>query len=111
MQTALDRVDSQDVDSIIIDGSLLYIDDPRAEAVVKADAKYQEVMAASIVAKVTRDRYMHSLDTDYPDYQLGSHKGYGTTAHQEALLVHGPLKNIHRYSYKPVADAAKRLKV
>ncbi len=67
----------------------------------KADATSLSVAAASIIAKVTRDRLMLQLDAVYPGYGFARHKGYGTQAHQEALARLGPCK-IHRYSFKPI---------
>lgn len=67
-------------------------------AVVGGDDSIKACSAASIVAKVERDRYMKSLDRKHPEYHLAQHKGYGTKLHQEALAQHGPLSSIHRYS-------------
>lgn len=67
----------------------------------KADALSLSVAAASIIAKVTRDRLMITLDACYPGYQFGRHKGYGTKQHRAALKILGPCK-IHRYSFAPV---------
>ncbi len=67
----------------------------------KADAASLSVAAASIIAKVTRDRLMRRLDAVYPGYGFAQHKGYGTQAHQEALARLGPCK-IHRHSFKPI---------
>lgn len=75
-------------------------------AIVKGDARSLSVAAASIVAKVTRDRLMEELDREYPVYGLARHKGYGTRAHMEALLQHGP-SPAHRRSFRPVQDAAR----
>lgn len=61
------------------------------------------IAAASIIAKVTRDRQLVALDAQYPGYGLAQHKGYGTAAHQAALQVLGPT-SIHRYSYAPIAQ-------
>lgn len=70
------------------------------ETMVKADAQVTEVMAASILAKVSRDRLMMELDGKYPQYGFAGHKGYGTAAHIEAIRIHG-LSEIHRESFKP----------
>lgn len=70
------------------------------ETMVKADAQVTEVMAASILAKVSRDRLMMQMDGKYPQYGFASHKGYGTAAHIEAIRAHG-LSEIHRESFKP----------
>ncbi|MCI4399316.1 MAG: ribonuclease HII [Campylobacteraceae bacterium] len=70
------------------------------ETMVKADAQVTEVMAASILAKVSRDRFMIKMDIKYPQYGFAKHKGYGTAAHIEAIRVYG-LSEIHRESYKP----------
>jgi ribonuclease HII len=70
------------------------------ETMVKADAQVQEVMAASILAKVSRDRLMVELDAKYPNYGFASHKGYGTAAHIEAIRRYG-LGELHRESFKP----------
>ncbi len=70
------------------------------EAMVKADAEVQEVMAASIIAKVSRDRLMIELDAKYPQYGFAKHKGYGTAEHIEAIRLNG-LCEIHRKSFKP----------
>ena len=67
-------------------------------ALVKADAKSYAVAAASIIAKVTRDRIMRGYDRIYPEYGFAKHKGYGTAAHIEALRTYGPCK-IHRRSF------------
>ncbi len=70
----------------------------QAEAVVSGDAKIPSVAAASIIAKVTRDRMMRQFDKLYPGYGFARHKGYGTKAHYEAILEHGP-SPIHRMTF------------
>ncbi len=66
--------------------------------IVKGDAKSASVAAASILAKVTRDRYMEMLDAQYPQYLFKVHKGYPTKKHVEALLEHGP-SEVHRKTF------------
>ena len=73
----------------------------RAEAVVKGDSRVPEIAAASIIAKVTRDREMVVLDQQWPGYGIAGHKGYPTAAHMAALKKLGPAP-IHRRSFKPV---------
>lgn len=68
------------------------------EAVVKGDAKSASIAAASILAKVSRDRYMMKMAEEYPQYGFEKHKGYGTKAHSEAILKYGPCP-IHRRSF------------
>lgn len=70
-------------------------------AVVKGDSKVDSIAAASILAKVTRDREMLTLDEEFPGYGFASHKAYPTKAHMEALERLGPCA-VHRRSYKPV---------
>lgn len=70
-------------------------------AVVKGDLRVQEISAASIIAKVTRDREMEELDKAYPQYGFAKHKGYPTKAHFEAIEEHGVISE-HRRSFKPV---------
>jgi ribonuclease HII len=71
------------------------------ETIIDGDAKCRSIAAASIIAKVTRDRIMVSLDAEYPGYGFARHKGYGTEEHQEALLRLGPCP-IHRKSWAPI---------
>jgi len=71
-------------------------------AIVKGDQKSTSIAAASILAKVTRDRIMIELDKKYPEYGFAKHKGYPTKAHLEALQKYGVLE-CHRKSYGPVA--------
>lgn len=70
--------------------------------IIKGDAKALPIAAASILAKVTRDHIMDELAKDYPQYHFDKNKGYGTKDHLDALKKYGPIKEIHRYSYKPV---------
>jgi ribonuclease HII len=74
-----------------------------AEAIIKGDSKIPAISAASIMAKVTRDREMVAMDLLYPGYGLAGHKGYPTVAHQAALRQLG-VTPIHRRSFKPVRD-------
>jgi len=66
---------------------------------IKADAQIKEVSAASILAKVSRDRYMCEISSSYPQYSFEKHKGYGTKAHIEAIVTYG-YSDIHRRSFK-----------
>ena len=70
-------------------------------AIIGGDYKSFSIAAASVIAKVTRDRLMKELDCQYPGYGLAQHKGYGTKSHLEALRKLGPC-SIHRRSFKPV---------
>ena len=71
---------------------------------IKGDARSVSIAAASILAKVERDRLMRSFDDEYPGYGLASNKGYCTPAHLAALRIHGP-SPLHRYSFAPVREA------
>lgn len=73
------------------------------DGVVKGDGLSLSIAAASIIAKVTRDRIMHALDQEFPQYGFAKHQGYGTKAHLEALRIHGPCRH-HRRSFQPVAQ-------
>jgi len=73
-------------------------------ALVGGDALSLSIAAASVIAKVTRDRIMREMDALYPEYQFSQHKGYGTPAHLAMLRAHGPCP-IHRRSFLPVREA------
>ncbi len=74
-----------------------------SKSIVKGDSRSLSIAAASILAKVTRDRLMTELDTQYPAYGFAKHAGYGTAAHLAALREHGPCPE-HRRSFAPVAQ-------
>ncbi|MEI6972025.1 MAG: ribonuclease HII [bacterium] len=75
-------------------------------AIVRGDSRSLSIAAASIVAKVLRDRIMVELESTYPGYGFAKHKGYGTKEHMKALFEHGPTP-IHRFSFRPVMDAGR----
>ncbi len=77
------------------------------EAIIKGDSKSISIAAASILAKVTRDRLMAAHGQTYPEYGFEKHKGYVTKAHKEALHSHGVCA-IHRRSFKPVIEQLER---
>jgi ribonuclease HII len=78
-----------------------------SRSIVRGDALSLSIAAASVVAKVTRDRLMPALDRRHPGYGFARHKGYGTAAHLLALRLLGPCP-AHRRSFRPVADAGTR---
>jgi len=87
---------------VLVDGNRIPDLAVPAEAIIGGDDLVQEIAAASIVAKVIRDRMMVMFDAQYPGYQFAKHKGYGTKVHMEALRELGPCP-IHRKSFAPVA--------
>ncbi|MDY5996653.1 MAG: ribonuclease HII [Bacilli bacterium] len=89
-------------DHVLIDAMSLDIDVPTT-SIIKGDAKSISIAAASVIAKVTRDRMMYELDKIYPMYGLASNKGYGTKKHIEAIKKYGITK-YHRLSFKPVSE-------
>ena len=86
---------------VLVDGNQLPALNMPAAAIVSGDAKVPAISAASILAKVYRDRLCLALDRDYPDYGFAAHKGYPTAAHLAALRQHGACP-VHRRSYAPV---------
>lgn len=89
-------------DFLLIDGFAVPGLEQPQRRIVKGDSRSQSIAAASVIAKVTRDRLMMAYDNDYPQYGFAQHKGYGTRAHLEALARHGPCP-IHRLSFAPLA--------
>jgi ribonuclease HII len=89
---------------VLVDGNRIPKLDVLAEAIVGGDAKVKAISAASIIAKVTRDRQCEALHVQYPQYGFAKHKGYGTAEHMAALKKHGATP-VHRKSYAPVAFA------
>ncbi len=89
---------------VLVDGNQLPVLDVLAEAVVKGDALVPAISAASILAKVHRDRWCAEVHGQFPQYGFHVHKGYGTPAHMEALRVHGACA-LHRQSFAPVRSA------
>lgn len=90
-------------DKILIDGRDKFKFMIPHESIIKGDLKIKSISAASVVAKVTRDRIMIEYAGKYPNYGFEVHKGYGTSRHQRALEEHGPSK-IHRLSYAPIIN-------
>ena len=89
-------------DLVITDAMPLKLEKP-VFPMVKGDAQCLNVAAASILAKVSRDRYMEELDKKYPEYGFAKHKGYGTAYHMDAIKKYGPIEGIHRKSFAPIA--------
>ena len=86
----------------LVDGNALPKGLPcTARAIIGGDASERAIMAASILAKVSRDRHMRELHARWPEYGFDEHKGYGTPAHRAALQRHGPCP-AHRRSFAPV---------
>jgi ribonuclease HII len=107
MMRALRQIEIK-YDYILTDAMKLYDVDVPYQAVIKGDAKALCIAAASILAKVTRDHICEELDKQYPQYKIGIHKGYVTKAHVEALNKYGPIKDLYRFSYKPVQEALNK---
>jgi ribonuclease HII len=89
------------LEHILIDAMPLDLDIP-STSIIKGDAKSITIAAASVIAKVTRDKMMYDLDKIYPMYDLAHNKGYGTKKHIEAIEKYGITK-YHRLTYAPVA--------
>jgi ribonuclease HII len=87
---------------VLVDGNRLPRLEVLSEAIVGGDAKVKSISAASIIAKVTRDRLLAQLHEEFPQYGFAAHKGYGTPEHLEALRLHGPCIH-HRRHFAPVA--------
>lgn len=97
MKNAVEGLDVP-ADYAIIDGNRMPQLSINGETVVKGDAKSMSIAAASILAKVSRDRFMLELDEKYPQYQFAKHKGYGTKLHYEMLTEHG-ISECHRITF------------
>lgn len=88
---------------VLVDGNRLPVLDIRSEAIVKGDEKVPCISAASILAKVTRDRWCKQYHVEFPQYGFDQHKGYGTAEHLAALRQHGACPQ-HRKTFRPVRE-------
>lgn len=95
---------------VLIDGNQKPASQFSEKTIVKGDQKSACIMAASIVAKVTRDRLMKQAHLQFPLYGFADHKGYGSPRHLEALRVHGPCE-IHRKTFEPIKSILARERV
>ena len=106
MQRAVAQL-KQPYDEVWVDGNRCPNVDKPCRAVVKGDGKVAAIAAASILAKVTRDREMQILDQRYPHYGFAQHKGYPTQAHLAAIKKYGLIEG-YRHSYKPIQSILKK---
>ncbi len=102
MKQAVEKL-SSDPDLLLIDGNHEIDSSIDQWAIVKGDAKSFSIAAASVLAKVTRDRIMENYQRLYPQYEFVRHKGYGTQLHRDLIAEHGPCP-IHRRTFKGVAE-------
>ena len=91
-----------DYDLILTDAMKLKDEKVDVIDIIKGDAKCQCIAAASIIAKVTRDRILLDMDQKHPEYGFKSHKGYGTKKHVEAIKEHGIIDGFYRETYEPI---------
>ena len=106
MKRAVEDLQSQlknkhEVSKILVDGNRCP-DIQNCHAIIKGDLIEPVISAASIIAKVIRDRQMIELDQAYPEYGFKRHKGYGTKEHLEALSNYGPIEGQHRFTFAPI---------
>lgn len=102
MELAVKNLKSEP-DHIIVDGNMPFRAKCPVKCIVQGDSKSLSIAAASIVAKVTRDRIMKEYDAIYPQYGFSRHKGYPTRSHREAIKRNGP-SPIHRMTFHPLKD-------
>jgi len=103
MERALEAI-APSPDHLLIDGNFTLPRIPIPQrSIIKGDCLSHSIAAASILAKVTRDRLMRDLHDRYPQYNFRKHKGYGTKEHMEMIRLHGPC-DAHRKSFQPVAE-------
>ena len=107
----IDAIENSSIkpEHILVDAMKLDIDIPNTP-IIKGDAKSLSIAAASVIAKVTRDRMLIELDKKYPMYEFKNNKGYPTKKHLEAIEKYGIIKE-HRKSYGPVRDYLERVKI
>ncbi|HBC57987.1 MAG TPA: ribonuclease HII [Gammaproteobacteria bacterium] len=105
MKRAVDSL-SVVADVVLVDGNRCPEIESPCQAIIKGDTLVSSIAAASIVAKVTRDREMINLHAEFPEYGFDQHKGYGTKAHLNALQEFGPI-GCHRRSFAPVKNHSK----
>lgn len=91
---------------VLVDGNRLPVLDVLAEAIIKGDATVPAISAASILAKVHRDRWCAEYDREFPQYGFAAHKGYGTAEHLAALRAHGACPQ-HRKTFAPVTEVLR----
>jgi len=96
-------------DSALFDGrdvpaGLTFPEPPKA--VIKGDGRSLSIAAASVIAKVTRDRMMQRLGICHPQYGIERHMGYGSKAHRDAIGLHGGVRRVHRFSFSPLKPRA-----
>ena len=106
MQRAVENLQVK-YDQVLVDGNRCP-DLHDCTAIVKGDLTEPAISAASIIAKVTRDRQMIELDKQYPQYGFAKHKGYGTKVHLQALEEFGIIHAQHRMSFAPVSRRAQK---
>jgi ribonuclease HII len=109
MQLALDAL-TVHPDHVLVDGLRVPLIGVTQTAIVKGDAKSFSIAAASVVAKVTRDRMMLTIHEQFPKYNFARHKGYGTPEHLAALDQYGP-SPVHRRSFAPVRQTIEPVQV
>ena len=103
MRRAVEQINYKEHD-IVIDGNINYLPDfENTSCLIKADDTIEAVSAASIIAKVARDKFMKKLSLEYPKYGFESHVGYGTLQHQSALNKYG-ITSLHRRTFAPVRN-------
>lgn len=100
MSLAYQNMTLINIDHLLVDGLQLHLNVP-ARKIIKGDATSHLIAAASILAKVTRDRLMLEYHQKWPEYDFMTHKGYGTEKHRQALLKYGPCE-IHRKTFEPI---------
>jgi ribonuclease HII len=103
MNRAIEKI-NVNFDYILVDGNIYpFKNKYNGEAIIRGDATINEIMAASILAKVERDKYMLEMDLKYPQYEFYKHKGYPTKLHRDLIKKFGP-SPIHRKTFKGVKE-------
>lgn len=105
MQRAVNKLTSVP-EKVLVDGNQAPKLSIPVETIIKGDSKVQAISAASILAKVCRDKQMLELDKKFPQYEFARHKGYPTKKHLQLLKQYGPCAE-YRFTYKPVKEAVK----
>lgn len=103
MKRALTGIETY-FDSVLVDGNIYPFEEShKGMAIIKGDSKVPQIMAASILAKVSRDKYMEQMSKLYPQYDFYKHKGYPTLHHRNLVKIYGP-SPIHRKTFKGVKE-------